>query len=142
MVILPPHREAMIDHARTEFPNEACGLLASEGDAVIHVYPVRNADQSPVHFTMHPSDQLAAMKDIDDRGWELAAIYHSHTRTRAFPSPTDVEMAQVSLAFYPDARFVIVSLADSDAPEVRAYQINGQEITEVPLDTGSKHLTP
>ncbi len=133
MVIASHQREAMIDHARTEFPNEACGLLASEDGHIVHVYPVRNADESPVHFTMDPREQLATLKDLDEHGWELAAIYHSHTRTRAYPSATDVEMAQISLRFYPDALFVIVSLADPDHPEIRAFRIDGQEIREESL---------
>jgi proteasome lid subunit RPN8/RPN11 len=68
------------------------------------------------------------MLEIDDRGWDLAAIYHSHTRTRAYPSQTDV-----SLAFYPEARYIIVSLADRSSPDVRAFTINDGAVQEEPL---------
>jgi proteasome lid subunit RPN8/RPN11 len=69
------------------------------------------------------------MLDIDDHGWELGAIYHSHTRTRAYPSPTDTK-----LAFYPAALYIIVSLANEKAPDVRAFRIADGEVTEAPLE--------
>ena len=123
------HVAAMVDHARSEFPNEACGLLASNNGAIVRFYPIRNAEASPVTYRMEPQDQLKAMLEIDDQDWQLAAIFHSHTRTRAYPSKTDV-----SLAFYPDSLYVIVSLADDAAPEVRAYRILDGMISEVVLE--------
>lgn len=134
MVITRAQLEAMIDHARAEFPNEACGLLAGLGDRVERLYPVKNADASPVHYTLDPGEQLAALTDIDDRGLELTGIYHSHTHTRAYPSATDVRMAQVSLRFYPDTQYVILSLAVPASPEVHAFRIEGETINEQPLE--------
>jgi proteasome lid subunit RPN8/RPN11 len=119
----------VIAHARSEFPNEACGLLASENGTIVRFYPMRNAEASPVTYRMDPQDQLKAMMDIDDRGWDLGAVYHSHTRTRAYPSPTDVK-----LAFYTDSLYVIVSLADESNPDVRAYRILDGTITEQMLE--------
>jgi proteasome lid subunit RPN8/RPN11 len=118
VVISSEFIDRMIEHARVAFPNEACGLLATDGSKVTAFYPIVNADASPVHYRMDPQEQLRAMLDIEDHGWDVGAIFHSHTRTRAYPSPTDV-----GLAFYPDAAYVIVSLARADAPEVRAYSI-------------------
>jgi proteasome lid subunit RPN8/RPN11 len=129
VVISERHITKMVDHARSEFPNEACGLLASSNGTVVRFYPIRNAEASPVTYRMEPHDQLTAMLDIDDQGWDLGAIYHSHTRTRAYPSPTDV-----SLAFYPDALYVIVSLANTASPDVRAYRILNGAVTEEPLE--------
>ena len=129
MVIPARYIEVMIDHARREFPNEACGLLAAEDGVVREVYPIPNADASPVHYRMEPREQLRAMLDIEDRGWELGGIYHSHTHTRAYPSQTDV-----GLAFYPDATYTIVSLARMDQPEVRAFRIVEGEIEEDQLE--------
>jgi proteasome lid subunit RPN8/RPN11 len=71
------------------------------------------------------------MMEIDRSGWMLGAIYHSHTRSPAYPSQTDV-----NLAFYPDALYLIVSLQDADRPELRAYRIVGGEIDEVELAVG------
>jgi len=117
----------MTVQARDELPNEACGLLAGSGGMVVKHYPIRNADQSPVHYRMEPKEQLQAMIDIDDRGWELAAIYHSHTHTRAYPSGTDIR-----LAAYPDTLYLILSLAGSE-PDLRAFRIVDEKVTEVEL---------
>jgi proteasome lid subunit RPN8/RPN11 len=83
---------------------------------------------------MDPMEQLRIMDEIDDAGWDLLAIYHSHTRSAAYPSRTDVE-----LAFYPQTAYLIVSLAKPERPEIRAFQIartapEGEQITEVPVE--------
>lgn len=129
MVISAKYVDEMIEHARQTFPNESCGLLATQDDQVVHFYRVENADASPVHYNMDPKQQLEAMLEIDDRGWELGAICHSHTRTRAFPSATDIR-----LAMYPDTLYIIVSLADEANPDVRAFLIEGGEPAEVALE--------
>lgn len=131
MVIGREHAQALIRYAREGFPDEVCGLLATLDGSVVHVYPVRNADESPVHYRMEPQEQLHAMLEIDDQGWELGAIYHSHTRTRAYPSATDV-----GLAFYPDTLQVIISLAGND-PEIRAFSIRDGNIREERLEIGA-----
>lgn len=79
-------------------------------------------------YKMDPQEQLEAYLDLDDRGWDLAAIFHSHTRTRAYPSETDVRWSH-----YPDALQIIISLANFDNPDVRAYTIRDGEIREVEL---------
>ena len=63
MVIPQALVDEIIEHARSEFPNEACGILASENGRVVRVYPIRNADESPVHYTMDSQEQLRAMLD-------------------------------------------------------------------------------
>ena len=68
------------------------------------------------------------MMEIEKRGWQVAAIYHSHTRSPAYPSQTDV-----NLAFYPDALYMIVSLQDLEQPELRAFRIVDRQIDEVEL---------
>jgi proteasome lid subunit RPN8/RPN11 len=133
VVISARYIEVMLEHARREFPNEACGLLATEDGVVREVYPIENADASPVHYRMEPQEQLRAMLDMEDRGWELGGIYHSHTHTRAYPSQTDV-----GLAFYPDATYIIVSLARMDQPEIRAFRIVDERIEEDQLEIASE----
>jgi proteasome lid subunit RPN8/RPN11 len=128
VVIARRYIEAMLEHSRREFPNEACGLLATKDGIVVNFYPIENADASPVHYRMEPNQQLRAMLEIDDRGWDLGAIYHSHTHTRAYPSETDV-----GLAVYPATLYVIVSLADQASPEIRAFAISDGEIREQAL---------
>lgn len=125
MVINRGQLDQIFGYVREGFPNEACGVIASKDGIAQKVYPVRNTSESPVHYEMDPQEQLMALLDIEDNGWDLGAIYHSHTRTRAYPSATDV-----GLAAYPDALQIIVSLADFDVPDVRAYVIRDGEISE------------
>jgi proteasome lid subunit RPN8/RPN11 len=123
----------LLDHARSEVPNEACGLLSgsrSEGRATGY-HPARNAEASPVIYTVHPDDLLRIMLAIDDAGDDLVAIFHSHTRSPAVPSATDRRQA-----FYPDAFYLLASLSEPDAPPeraLRAWRIVDGESTETPL---------
>jgi proteasome lid subunit RPN8/RPN11 len=117
--------DALVEHARSDFPYEVCGLLGGEGGRPVRHYPIPNAARSMTYYNMEPKALLAAMNDMDDRDWDLLAIYHSHTHTEAFPSPTDVE-----LAFYPDAVYLIVSLQDGDEPVIRGFNIVEGRITE------------
>ncbi len=118
--------DALVEHARSDAPFEVCGLLATDdGSRVAVQYEIPNAARSMTYYNMDPKAMLRAFRDMDDREWELLAIYHSHTHTEAFPSKTDVE-----LAFYPDAVYLIVSLQDPGAPVVRAFNIRDGKITE------------
>ena len=117
--------DALIEHARSDFPYEVCGLLAGEDGQVRKHYRIPNAQRSMTYYAMDSRALLSAMRDMDDRGWDLLAIYHSHTHTEAFPSPTDVE-----LAFYPEAVYLIVSLQESDAPVIRGFNIIDGRISE------------
>ncbi len=110
--------EEMIRHARREYPNEACGLLAGKDGRVEKVYGMTNADHSPVTYRLDPEEQYRAFTEIEEEGWELLAIYHSHSHSPAYPSATDLE-----LAFYPDCFYLIISLADRDQPTIRAFRI-------------------
>jgi [CysO sulfur-carrier protein]-S-L-cysteine hydrolase len=114
----------IVAHARSDFPYEVCGLLAGEDGAVRGHFEIPNAARSMTYYSMDPKAMLRAFNDMDDAGWDLLAIYHSHTHTEAFPSPTDVE-----LAFYPDPAYLIVSL-QADEPVLRAFTIRDGAITE------------
>jgi proteasome lid subunit RPN8/RPN11 len=108
----------MLAQAVAQAPNECCGLLLGTGDVVADIFPGRNIRMSPRVYELDPQDQLRAFRLMDERGWDLVGIYHSHPATEAYPSRTD--QAQ---ALYPDARYVIISLADQDHPRVRAFRI-------------------
>jgi proteasome lid subunit RPN8/RPN11 len=116
---------ALIEHARSDFPYEVCGLLAGRDGQLTKQYRIPNAARSMTFYNMDPKALLAAMNEMDDNEWDLVGIYHSHTHTEAYPSATDVE-----LAFYPDAVYVIVSLQDHERPHVRAFDIVDGVITE------------
>ena len=111
-------RDQMVEHAVASLPNEACGLLAGRNSRVERFYPMRNADQSRTTYRLDPKDQFQVFSEIEDKGWELAGIFHSHTHTDAYPSETDRQQA-----FYPDAHYVLVSLADRSNPSLRAFAI-------------------
>jgi proteasome lid subunit RPN8/RPN11 len=121
--------DEMIEHAMANRPNEACGMVAGIGNRAVKVYRATNAEASPVRYLMEPRDQLRIMQDMEAHGWDLLGIFHSHTHTAAYPSQTDV-----SLAYYPDALYIIVSLADEAHPVVRAFHIVDGQIREEPIE--------
>jgi [CysO sulfur-carrier protein]-S-L-cysteine hydrolase len=121
--------DAIVDHARSDFPFEVCGLLAGSGGRLVKHWAIPNAARSMTYYSMEPKAMLAAFNEMDDRGWDLLAIYHSHTHTEAFPSPTDVE-----LAFYPEAVYLIVSLQDPEQPVIRGFDIVDGAIAERVVD--------
>jgi len=111
-------RDQMVEHAVASLPNEACGLLAGRDGRVERFYPMANADRSRSTYRLDPKDHFQVFNEIEKKGWELAGIFHSHTHTEAYPSETDRQQA-----FYPDARHVLVSLADRFNPSLRAFTI-------------------
>ncbi len=120
----------LVDHALADLPNECCGLIAGRGGTATRVLRATNSQGSPFMYVMDPREQLRMMDAIDEAGDDLLAIYHSHTRSAAYPSRTDVE-----LAFYPDTLYLIVSIADRDAPDIRAFRLSkgapeGEQIAE------------
>ena len=133
-------RDAIVAHARAEYPNEACGLIAgtapaAEGGTATQWHPTRNRAASPLRYEIHPDDLLRVSLEIDDAAKVTWAIVHSHVRSPARPSPTDV-----GLAFYPDALYVLVSLAEDQADPVtgaecvRAWRIVDGQVFELALE--------
>lgn len=114
-------------------PNEACGLLLGpmvDGQptgVVSEARPCVNADASARTYTVAPKDLLRAMRDAEAAGIEIIGVWHSHTHTTAYPSPTDVRQA-----VDPSWIYVIVSLADG-IPVLRAYRIVDERIGELPV---------
>jgi [CysO sulfur-carrier protein]-S-L-cysteine hydrolase len=120
--------DEMVEHARAEAPNECCGMVATSNGEAIKVYPAVNAAASPLRYEIDGAEQYRIQMDIDDAGHDLGAIYHSHTRSKPYPSQTDI-----NLAFYPEALYVIVGLAGEE-PEVRAFEIRDGQVTEAELE--------
>ncbi len=119
----------MIGHCYDGLPDEACGLLggdANSGKASV-AYLATNADASSRTYTVDPKDMLRADRDAEARGLAIIGVFHSHTHTEAYPSPTDVAQAPD-----PGWRYVIVSLKD-DFPVVRSYRIVDGIISEEPV---------
>ena len=127
MKIPRPVYDELLAHAREDAPNECCGLIGGSDGVAKTVYRARNAEASPLRYNLDPQDQFRIMTAMDETGEELAAIYHSHTASPAYPSQTDI-----NLAAYPDALYLIVSLAKGEK-DLRGYRIEDGVVTEVDL---------
>ncbi len=120
---------AMVGHCLDELPYEGCGLLAGTGysddDAHATVcYPAANAARSSRVYTVEPRDMLRADRAAEESGLTIIGVFHSHTHTDAYPSPTDVAQAPD-----PGWHYILVSLRD-EAPVVRSYRILEGKILE------------
>jgi [CysO sulfur-carrier protein]-S-L-cysteine hydrolase len=122
--------DEMVAHAREDLPNECCGMIGGRDGEAASVVRVENAAASPLRYEMDPQGQFDALKRIEDGGEELIGIYHSHTRSAAYPSQTDVNEARM----WPEQAYVIVSLEDEAVPDVKAYDLADLKIADVPLD--------
>jgi proteasome lid subunit RPN8/RPN11 len=123
--------DEMVAHAREDLPNECCGMVGGKGDVATSVYRAENEFASPLRFGVASGDLFRITQtEMPDRDEELVAIYHSHTATPAFPSQTDVNMAEKS---WPDAVWIIVSLENPDEPDVKGYWLKDLEIADAEL---------
>jgi len=129
----------IVGHCYDGLPDEACGLLLGPhgGDGtptgvITRAWPCRNEAASAMTYTVDGRDYLKASRAADETGDEIVGVWHSHTHTVAYPSPTDVRQAVDPNWWYP-----IVSLRDEE-PVLRAYRIVDGQITEgqVALDRG------
>jgi proteasome lid subunit RPN8/RPN11 len=120
--------DEMIVHAREDDPDECCGALLGENDAVVALRRVTNTEHSPYRYNMDPQEFFKVYQEAEEKGWELWGFYHSHTHTQAYPSQTDRNLAAWSESYY-----LIVSLEDKEKPVVRAFSIVEDEVTEQEL---------
>jgi proteasome lid subunit RPN8/RPN11 len=133
MVIAPALLDDVVAHAREEYDLECCGMIAyaqgeSEARRAVRVHRAKNVHASRKRFEIDGREVLRVEREFDDAGWEMGAIYHSHTHTEPYPSQTDINFARN----WPGVEWVIVGLADGE-PDVRCYLIEDGEVTEVPL---------
>ncbi len=122
-------RDAMVQHALEEDPNECCGILAGAGNIVLQHYRITNTERSPYRYSMDGRELNRVLIELDDNGWEMQVIYHSHTHSPAYPSDTDVRLA----ANWPDPYYLLVSLMDKQSPDVRLFTITDGAVTEEPV---------
>ena len=122
--------EAIIDHARRDHPDEACGVIAGPlgSDRPERFIPMENAERSPTFYRFDSMEQLKVWREMDDRDEEPVVIYHSHTATEAYPSRTDV-----SFASEPGAHYVLTSTREPDVTEFRSFRIVDDIIIEEPV---------
>jgi [CysO sulfur-carrier protein]-S-L-cysteine hydrolase len=120
--------DEIVAHAREDLPNECCGMVGGGDGMARTVYRAENAEASPLRYSIDAKEQFRLMKEIEGAGEELVGIYHSHTKSPAYPSQTDV-----NLAGWPDAVYLIASLADAGSPDVRGFWIRDGEISDAEL---------
>jgi [CysO sulfur-carrier protein]-S-L-cysteine hydrolase len=157
MVIARALLDDVIAHAREEYDAECCGMIAYEQGELeglpraVRVHRAKNIHatdggstkagrHSPAaripglarkRFEIDGKEVLGAINEFEGAGWELGAIYHSHTHTEPYPSQTDINFA----AKWPGVEWVIVGLAEEE-PRVRCFMIEDGDVREVPLEVG------
>jgi proteasome lid subunit RPN8/RPN11 len=125
--------EAIIAHARSGLPNEACGLIAgnivNNIKTIDKIYLLSDPDNSPEHFSIDPREQLAAVKDMRAHGISPLGNFHSHPSTPARPSEEDIR-----LSYDPKASYLILSLLDEETPVLKAFGVTGGEVMPQTLE--------
>jgi proteasome lid subunit RPN8/RPN11 len=123
--------DRIVDHARRDHPDEACGIIAGPagGDDPQRFVPMLNAERSPTFYRFDSMEQFRVWKEMEERDEEPIVIYHSHTATEARPSRTDI-----GLASEPGAHYVLVSTRDPEVAEFRSFRIVDAEVDEEPVE--------
>lgn len=127
ILLSTPHREHMYREVLLHAPEEACGIVAGTAGRSRMVFPIENVLHSPHRFRMHPQQQLRVFYRLEDAGWDLLGIYHSHPQGPATPSRTDLAEAA-----YPEAIHLIWSPTGGEWG-CRAFLIDAQGWREVPI---------
>jgi desampylase len=123
----------VVTHAALESPLECCGLLVGPDDSdgaagecrITENVRCRNLRASPVGYQIDPADHVAAIRTLRGTGRAIVGAYHSHPRSPATPSETDLREA-----FYPEFVWLIASLAQ-ESPEIQAYRLSGGNFVPV-----------
>jgi proteasome lid subunit RPN8/RPN11 len=129
--------EAIVAHARRDHPDEACGVVAGpEGSHRPERFiPMLNAARSPTFYEFDSGDLLRLYRDMDARGEVPVVIYHSHTATEAYPSRTDIGLAQE-----PDAHYVLVSTREPETHDLRSFRIVDGAVTEEDVEVVESYM--
>ncbi|MBP2476737.1 proteasome lid subunit RPN8/RPN11 [Crossiella equi] len=129
--------DAMVEHARRDHPDEACGVIAGPAgsDRPERFIEMVNAERSPTFYRFDSGEQLRVWRAMDAADEEPVVIYHSHTATEAYPSRTDI-----SFASEPGAHYVLVSTRDPEVHELRSYRIVDGVVTEEPVEVVESYM--
>lgn len=117
--------DGIIAHARREAPRECCGVLSGRGQDVLDATPTRNLSEDINRFLIDPQGHLGVLRGARAKGLDVVGFYHSHPRSDARASPTDI--AEIS---YPGYLYLIIGLG-SEPPDVRAFIPDAGVMTEV-----------
>jgi proteasome lid subunit RPN8/RPN11 len=129
MIVIPQYIiEGIISQARSELPNEACGLLLGSENEALRQFPLTNIDHSPEHFSLDPREQFNALREARKEGLQIIANYHSHPESPARPSEEDIRMA-----YDPNIIYIILSLQRKNDPVIKAFNIKEGKSTEIEI---------
>jgi proteasome lid subunit RPN8/RPN11 len=131
--IAPELIDRIVAHARRDFPNECCGMVAVRDGRAVSVHEAENVAASPLRFEVDGLQVHRTIEEIEDAGGELGAIYHSHTRSMPYPSQTDINFA----VGWPGVQWLIVGLRrNAPEAEVRCYTIDDGRVSEIEVNHG------
>ena len=120
--------EQIVNHARSVYPQEACGLLIGHTPNGERFVATANVLASETAYEVDPGFLAATFRSLRSTGEQLVAIVHSHPRGPAEPSETDLQRA-----YYPETAHIIVSLASPERPQVRGFRIIDGQSYEIEL---------
>ena len=122
--------DGIVAHARRDHPDEACGIVAGPAgsDRPVRLIPMLNAARSMTFYEFDSQEYLTLYRQLEAADEDPVVIYHSHTATEAYPSPTDV-----TLAGWPEAHYLLVSTRDPEQAEIRSFRIVDGVVTEEPV---------
>lgn len=138
MILTRAQLDQLFAQMRADAPQETCGMIGGKDGRAEQIYPIQNVAENRVkNYFMEGSAQIRAMQDMDDNGHDILAIYHSHPVSQPYPSATDLRDAwdaDMQEPRYPGTLYIIMSLRNSDAPEIHAYELHDQTVTEIKLE--------
>jgi len=121
--------QQLLNHAQSSVEIEVCGLIGAKDGAAQSCYPMKNSDAHPQSkFTLNAAEQISVFKNLREKGEKLFAIYHSHPQSEAYPSATDL-----ALANYPDVLYLIISLNTKGLLVLRGFYLLDNQVEEVVL---------
>jgi [CysO sulfur-carrier protein]-S-L-cysteine hydrolase len=139
MIIDSSQLSQLVSQARRDAPNETWGMIAGKDGRALKIFPMANIHATPqTRYVADPLELLRVVREIEDvNGWEILAIYHSHPKTEAYPSATDIGEAH-----YPDSIYMIVSLQNPDQAKVRGYRIVEGNVSEISIEIEDEGESP
>src|SRR3954447_21446170 len=122
--------DEIVGHAREDLPNECCGVLTGDDGVIKALERTENEFASPMSYRISSDEIFRAYKAAAERGEDIVGFYHSHVRSHAYPSQTDLNEASE----WPESLHLICSLENHNAPDIRGFRLHGTEIEEVEID--------
>ena len=133
----------LFEHSLLEDPNECCGLLLGNDEKVIEIRNLNNVHDNPMtRYEIDRKDLMKVQKYCDNNNMEILGVYHSHTHSQAYPSPTDIEIARLIKDFF-DPYYILISLIEKIRPIIRGYKIDLDSVTEIIVEhDGEAYVSP